>query len=272
MPTIYHSTIFKPVLVQGQVTFQIRKGVVQSFISGCLQFSGFISIALTCFALPHSTGLYAAIASSSSLVTAVFLYLTQNETLSFWQGLGLFICTVGLVLGCVQSKTEAQLSAVLVAVLSLFLFSARHFLIRQAQHLNLDAVTATIVTNLAHGFIGVMAWVCWTLNSPQTTTDSYYWRGVAAGALIAVSAYCLNLSIYKGPTGPAALISNLYFLTFSLSDFSPNDFTFNYEKLPSLLVVAGGLVVLLGCDWLCRWIGCRRYSSYSSLEQPLIPS
>jgi drug/metabolite transporter (DMT)-like permease len=268
MPTIYHSTIFKPVLVQGQVSFQIREGVVQSFLSGCLQFSGFISIALTCFAPPHSTGLYTAIASTSSLATAVLLYLTQHETLSFWQGLGLCICTVGLVLGSVQSTAEAQLSAVLVAVLSLFLFSARHFLIRQAQHLNLDAVTATVVTNLAHGFIGVMAW---TLNSPQTTRDSYYWRGVAAGALIAVSAYCLNLSIFKGPTGPAALISSLYFMTFSFSEFSSIDFAISSEELSSLLVVAGGLVVLLSGDWLCRRIGCRRYSSYSSLEQPLIP-
>mmetsp|Transcript_25458 Transcript_25458/g.44291 ORF Transcript_25458/g.44291 Transcript_25458/m.44291 type:complete len:336 (+) Transcript_25458:873-1880(+) len=267
-PTLYNSTIFKPTLVNGEVSFKLKSGVAQCFLSGCLQFAGFISIAVTCYALPNSMGLYASIISCSSLTLWVLLFLAHNSKTSFWQGFGLCLCTFGIILMCLESKTEAKLSVVLVSVVTLFFFSARYFFIRQAANLNLDSVTAAIVTNLAHGLIGVLAWGCLSLDF--YVDYRYHWRGLATGLLIGISSICINSSIFKGPAAPATMILNLYIVVFSLFDYRLYYFSLDTAKLPDLLIVAAGVGIMLGGDWVSRSLGCSRESRYSSLERPLM--
>ena len=275
MPTIFHSTLVHPTLVDNSISFSLAPGTIQASLAGCTALiAGLASVSIPYF-MPDDFSLANLVIITSPLVVSMLVLGIYREILSLFQTLGICMIVSGLVMKYEHHDITWSNLAFFTGLGACVILISRMLLTKECEDKKLDSHTTALMILLFKNLSGALLWVL--LWSFGLCVLSHSFLCLLAGVLIGLGDYTFTEGLMKGKVGPASAIISISSILVSgdNSGLLQKQSLADQGDLVSLILIVTGLISLIFGDsiYYCALCGTsfrRERRPKTSLLEPLI--
>lgn len=275
MPTIFHSTLVHPTLVNNQISFSLAPGTVQASLAGCTALlAGLVKVSIPYFT---ADAFYLAnlVIITSPLVVSILVLSIYREILSLFQTLGICMIVSGLVLKYEYQDLTWNNLAFFLGLVGFVIIITRMLLTKECEDKKLDSHTTALIILIFKNVLGAITWaLLWSFG---LCVLSHSLECLVAGVLIGLGDYTFTEGIMNGKVGPASAIISISSILVSgdNSGLLQKQSLADQGDLVSLIIIIAGLATLILGDSiyycaLCGALRRRERRAKTSLLEPLI--
>jgi hypothetical protein len=275
MPTIFHSTLVHPTLLDNQISFSLAPGAIQASLAGCSALiAGLTSVSIPYF-MPDTFSLANLVIITSPLVVSILVLGMYREILSLFQTLGICMIVSGLVVKYEYQDLTWSNLAFFIGLGGFVIIITRMLLTKECEEKKLDSHTTAIIILLFKNVLGALTWaLLWSFG---LCVLSHSLECFVAGVLIGLGDYTFTEGLMKGKVGPASAIISISSILVSghNSGILQKQSLADQGDLVSLIIIVTGLATLILGDSIYYYALCgafcrRERRAKTSLSEPLI--